>query len=178
MSKPALRCKFPSVASRSPDSTSEIGRVLAVCLYPGLCVLLNGDLGSGKTLLARAMGAAMGVSRMKSPTFTIEAVHKIPGRDFSLLHCDLYRIDTPSSGDEAVFSSIEERLASGDLALIEWGERWNTPPDSDRWDISISISAELMRSFGLRAFGRRAAAALSEAYAGILDSAAMEARSR
>jgi tRNA threonylcarbamoyladenosine biosynthesis protein TsaE len=146
-----------------------------------LSVFLNGELGAGKTFLARAIGVALGVPRMKSPTFTIESVHAVPGRDFSLIHCDLYRIDRPSegkvgfSGDDAVFSSIEERLAWGDLALIEWGERWGTPPDEDRWDIGISIGAGLTRVFGFRAFGQRAAAALGLAYAGILDLTAVEA---
>ena len=138
-----------------------------------MCVLLKGDLGSGKTSLAREIGAAMGVSRMKSPTFTIEAVHRVPGRDYSLLHCDLYRIGQPS-WDDAVFSSIEEHLASGDAALVEWGELWRRPPDSDRWDIGISICSESTRAFDLSAFGERAISALGEAYAVMLDAVTKE----
>jgi tRNA threonylcarbamoyladenosine biosynthesis protein TsaE len=165
--RPELYGKFPDVFSPSQDVTSKIGEALAYALYPGLSVLLTGGLGAGKTALARSIGRALGVGRMKSPTFAIEAVHRLPGKDFSLVHCDLYRLSL--GGDDAVFMSIEERIADGDALLIEWGERWRTPPDSDRWDINISILGENERMFALSASGCRALSALSEAYCRILD---------
>ena len=158
--------KFPGILSPLPFATSKIGTALAQALYPGLSVLLSGDLGAGKTALARSVGESLGVSGMKSPTFAIEAVHGVPGRDFSLVHCDLYRM---SGDDGAVLMSLEERLADGDALLIEWGERWQDPPDADRWDINISILGEGLRMFELSAHGDRAVSALSGAYCGILD---------
>ncbi|MDR1514978.1 MAG: tRNA (adenosine(37)-N6)-threonylcarbamoyltransferase complex ATPase subunit type 1 TsaE [Synergistaceae bacterium] len=175
LNEPDLWGKFPGVISSAPEFTSIIGERLSSSLYPGLSVLLCGDLGSGKTCLARSIGAALGVGRMKSPTFTIEAVHKVPGKDYFLVHCDLYRLCQPiprESADDAVFLSIEERLAQGDVALIEWGEMWRTPPDSDRWDICISICPDGTRIFDMSARGVRALSALSAAYGGILSSAA------
>lgn len=157
------------MVSSSPEATFIIGENLSTCLYPGLSALLYGDLGSGKTCLARSIGASLGVSGMKSPTFTMEAVHKVPGKDYFLVHCDLYRMDQPLPGDEALFLSIEERLAQGDVALIEWGEIWRTPPEADRWDIRISIRPDEARIFDLSACGARALSALSTAYRGILD---------
>jgi tRNA threonylcarbamoyladenosine biosynthesis protein TsaE len=158
--------KFPGILSPSPLATSKIGEALAQGLYPGLSVLLSGDLGAGKTALARSMGEPLGVSGMKSPTFAIEAVHDVPGKGFSLVHCDLYRI---SCDDDAVFMSLEERIADGDALLIEWGELWQSPPDADRWDINISILGEGSRMFELSAYGDRALSALGEAYCRILD---------
>jgi tRNA threonylcarbamoyladenosine biosynthesis protein TsaE len=168
---PELLGKFPGIFSPSRDATSKIGEALAFCLYPGLSVLLAGDLGAGKTALAQSIGAALGVRRMKSPTFAIETARKVPGKNFSLVHCDLYRI----SGDDAVFMSIDERIADGDAVLIEWGELWQTPPDADRWDINISIRGDNGRIFELSAYGGRALSALSEAYGRILDISTAEA---
>ena len=163
--------KFPAVFSRSDDGTGRIGAVLARFVYPGLLVLLAGDLGAGKTTLVRAVGAALGVTNVKSPTFSIEIVHKVrtPAKEnvsiSCLIHADLYRV---ADADE--FSEqFSENLDDGALLLVEWGERWNNAPASDRWDIAISEVDDDRRVLEMSAYGERALAALSRAYSEVLD---------
>jgi tRNA threonylcarbamoyladenosine biosynthesis protein TsaE len=168
--------KFPAIVSVSPEITERIGGILSQCVFPGLLILLNGDLGAGKTLLARALGASLGAGRMRSPTFTIESVHKLPGRNFSLVHCDLYRLETdgncPGAFSDAAMQ-IEERLMDGDSALVEWGDRWPSPPCADRWDVFISREGGYLREFEFAAYGKRALEGLSKVYPELLDLTAL-----
>ena len=96
----------------------RLGETLGGLLRPGDVVLLQGDLGAGKTTLARAMiravaGAAIDVP---SPTFPL-----IEAYDFEtpLYHVDLYRLE---SGDEARELGLEDLMAAG-TTLVEWPER-------------------------------------------------------
>lgn len=160
--------KLPAVSSRSEADTERIGICLAEFAYPGLLVLLTGDLGAGKTALVRAVGAEFGISNVKSPTFSIESVHEIPDERAGIslmIHADLYRLDDA----EELSGQFEEELDEGALMLIEWGERWSGAPFANRWDICIERSGENSRIIEMSAFGERALAALSCAYARILD---------
>jgi tRNA threonylcarbamoyladenosine biosynthesis protein TsaE len=177
---PTVAGKFPAEASLSPTETARFGAALAKRTYSGLLVLLSGDLGAGKTLLAQSIGSFLGAEGMRSPTFNIELIHRLPGRKFSLAHFDLYRLESmghedidmpsgPYSGDSDIVMQMEERIEDGDLVLVEWGERWTSPPLSDRWDVNISRSAGKTRSIELSAFGETALGALACAYDEILD---------
>jgi tRNA threonylcarbamoyl adenosine modification protein YjeE len=104
-----------------PDlsATRALAERLARCLRPGDLVLLEGDLGTGKTEFARAViraraGAAIVVP---SPTFTILQTYELPGLEVG--HADLYRIADPG---ELVELGLEECLTRGAL-LVEWPER-------------------------------------------------------
>lgn len=160
--------KFPAIFSGNDEETGRIGTALARNVYPGLLVLLFGDLGAGKTTLVRAVGAALGVANVKSPTFAIEIVHKVTKESASisrLIHADLYRV---ADADE--FSEqFEENLDDGALLFVEWGERWGNAPASDRWDIAISQADGARRIIELSAYGERALAALARVYPEVLD---------
>jgi tRNA threonylcarbamoyladenosine biosynthesis protein TsaE len=165
--------KFPAVSSVSPEITGRIGEILSKYVFPGLLILLSGDLGAGKTLLAGALGSSLGAGRMRSPTFTIESVHKLPGKNFSLVHCDLYRLEAaggraPRALSDAVMQ-IEERLLDGDAALVEWGDRWPSPPVADRWDVFIYYEGGYLRELEFAAYGQRALESLSDAYLELLE---------
>lgn len=166
-----LRGKFPMIRSTSPERTHGVGGRLAASLYPGLLVLLHGDLGAGKTCLARAVGEALGLPGVKSPTFALEHIYRPPCVAFSLVHADLYRLE-----DASDFSAqLEEHLEDGAAVLVEWGERWRDPPVRDRWDVRISCGADAdERRIELAAYGERALEALAAAYAGLLDDIAQE----
>lgn len=112
-----------------PDlaATESLGAAIAGRLAPGDAVLLKGDLGSGKTTLARAILAALGVTEnVPSPTFTLVQAYETPRLLVS--HYDLYRLKRDSELEEL---GLEDALDQG-AALIEWPERAESrlPPDA------------------------------------------------
>lgn len=155
---PDLCGKFPAFVCREAEKTALVGCELAQEVYPGLAVLLYGDLGAGKTFLLRALGEALGAGRMKSPTFTVEAVHRLPGRSYPFVHADLYRLDGAADSSSLM---LDERIEEGAILAVEWAELWKSPPVVDRWDIRLSIAGEEVRILELAAFGERALGAMS-----------------
>lgn len=99
--------------------TVRLGRCLAATARAGDLLVLSGDLGAGKTFLARAMGRALGVAkdvRITSPTFTL--VHQYPAR-LPLVHADLYRVQEARG---LVELGLQELRGDGAVVLVEWGE--------------------------------------------------------
>ncbi|HZG30837.1 tRNA threonylcarbamoyl adenosine modification protein YjeE [Ensifer adhaerens] len=100
-------------------ATLRFGEDLALALGPGLCVALEGDLGAGKSTLARATLRALANDpslEVPSPTFTLVQVYDLR---FQVGHFDLYRIADSSELDELGFDEI---LETG-VCLVEWPER-------------------------------------------------------
>ncbi|WP_374596928.1 tRNA (adenosine(37)-N6)-threonylcarbamoyltransferase complex ATPase subunit type 1 TsaE [Sphingosinicella sp.] len=101
-------------------ATDTFGRRLAARLAPGDIVLLSGDLGAGKTALARGILAGLGhAGEVPSPTFTLVQSYEVPGVRLPVWHVDLYRLEDP---DEVEELGLDEILADGAL-IIEWPER-------------------------------------------------------
>ena len=118
-----------SLLSSSEGATRSLGRSLGRALVPGLTVLMDGDLGTGKTVLVRGVGDALGVGeRVRSPSFTL--VNEYPASNGLLVvHADLYRLEDTASVEAL---GLEEYLLSPDTALIvEWPERWGSPPEDE-----------------------------------------------
>ena len=93
----------------------RIGRDLA----PGSVVHLQGDLGAGKTTMARAIARGLGVEEAaSSPTYAL--VHRYAGRRGPVFHLDCFRLERP---DESADLDWEGLAADGDAVLIEWPER-------------------------------------------------------
>ena len=105
--------------SRSEAETERIGAELVAASAGDLLVLLEGDLGSGKTVLVRGIGTAVGVDRreIQSPTYTL--IHEHEGVSARLFHVDLYRLE----GDEIHALGLEQILAQKGIKTIEWAER-------------------------------------------------------
>ena len=145
------------VRTSSSEATCELGKVLGNACYPGLTILLHGGLGMGKTQITQGIGSALGIKRIKSPTFIIVSEHS---GSLPLIHADLYRLDDFSGVDSLDLESYTE---SGAVLAVEWAERWQNPPKEDRWDITISSSEEneMYREIEIKACGTRAAKALS-----------------
>lgn len=98
----------------------RIGAAIGGALMPGDVVLLSGDLGAGKTTLARAMLKARGLAgEAPSPTFAIVQPYAPPEVDLPIAHVDLYRIEDPG---ELIELGLDDYLYDGAL-LIEWPER-------------------------------------------------------
>lgn len=96
------------------------GRDFAARVRPPAAIALAGELGTGKTTLARAIAAGLGVEEpVTSPTFTL--VHRYRGGAASLYHVDAYRL---RPGEDVRDLGLDEMLAEpGAIVLVEWPER-------------------------------------------------------
>ncbi len=103
----------------SPIDTLEVGRRLAGRLKPGQVVALYGDLGSGKTHLAKGICAGLGLDpdHVTSPTFAL--INEYVGKKWTVYHFDTYRL---KSLDEFLALGYEEYFEGDGVCLIEWPE--------------------------------------------------------
>ena len=126
-----------------PDlgATTALGARIAAALRPGDTVALAGDLGAGKTTLARAILAALGVDEaVPSPTFTL--VQSYDTARLHVSHFDLYRL---KSGRELDELGLDETLEQG-AALIEWPERAEDRLPPDRLTVDLYSGEEGRRA--------------------------------
>jgi len=105
--------------SRDEAATERIGEILGRELAPDGTALLEGDLGTGKTVLVRGIARALGVDRreIQSPTYTL--IHEHEGHSGRLVHVDLYRLEP----EELDSLGLDELLAGPGVKAIEWAER-------------------------------------------------------
>lgn len=102
--------------TRSPEETAAAGARFAQALRPGDIVILQGELGSGKTVFVRGAAGALGYSgRVTSPTFAIGNVYD--GAACEIAHLDLYRLAEIDVGDEAV---LDDFLTPERIGFVEW----------------------------------------------------------
>ncbi|HAH10394.1 MAG TPA: tRNA (adenosine(37)-N6)-threonylcarbamoyltransferase complex ATPase subunit type 1 TsaE [Alphaproteobacteria bacterium] len=115
--------------------TQALGARIAEALTAGDVVLLRGELGAGKTELARAVvRARMGHDcEVPSPTFTLVQHYETPG--LLLAHADLYRVKDPS---ELAELGLDEVLETGAL-LVEWPERAAGHWPQSRLEVALSL---------------------------------------
>jgi tRNA threonylcarbamoyladenosine biosynthesis protein TsaE len=104
-------------------------------------ITLHGDLGAGKTTLARHLLQALGMTgRIKSPTYAI--VESYETDQFPVWHCDFYRFNDPQEWEDAGFRDI---FASPGLKLVEWPQKaQGLLPQADL-DIAITTNSETAR---------------------------------
>ena len=125
------------IVCEDPTATSGLGRALAVAARPGDVLCLWGDLGAGKTHLAKAFGAGLGVTdTIVSPSFVLMAEYT--GR-LPLFHLDLYRLSDAS--DALAGGLIDDRQAAG-VTLVEWPDRLGSALPDRRLDVRIDGSGE------------------------------------
>jgi tRNA threonylcarbamoyl adenosine modification protein YjeE len=128
-----------------PDeaATERLGATLAERLKPGDVVGLTGELGSGKTTLARAiLRAAAGDPDLvvPSPTFTLVEVYET--RRGTYWHFDLYRLERP----EQIYELGWEEALAGGIALVEWPERLG-PLLPKHLSVALDVEGEGRRAF-------------------------------
>jgi len=105
--------------THSEEETIELGRTIAARLPRRAVVLLIGNLGAGKTTLAKGIVQGLGAAEpenVSSPTFTL--IHEYGGRVY---HIDLYRLE---HAEEIATLGLHEIFERDAVVLIEWGERF------------------------------------------------------
>jgi tRNA threonylcarbamoyladenosine biosynthesis protein TsaE len=106
-----------------------------------LMVHLMGELGAGKTTWARGFLAARGIARVRSPTYTLLEIYRLPG--LVVAHLDLYRLTHPDEIDALGLGDLD---AAEHLWLVEWPERGIARlPDAD---LELRLTAESSASAG------------------------------
>ena len=132
--------------TRSDEETRALGRQLAGQLTRGV-VLLIGDLGAGKTTLAKGIvegSGAASADEVSSPTFTL--IHEY-GNPVKIYHADLYRLDT---AEQVRRLGLEELFDKPALTLIEWGERFPELMPASRIEIRLTHTCDDTRSIELQ----------------------------
>jgi tRNA threonylcarbamoyladenosine biosynthesis protein TsaE len=112
---------FPAIARflAGPEDTVALGAALAPCLEPGLVIYLSGELGAGKTTLARGLLRGLGYAgKVKSPSYTLVELYKFSR--LYLYHFDFYRFNNPAELGEAGFREYFNPAA---VCLVEWPEK-------------------------------------------------------
>lgn len=131
---PPLDLTLPDLAA-----TENLGRALARLLRPGDVVAMFGDLGAGKTALARALIRALpgrqgaADEEVPSPTFTLVQIYE--RRPAPVWHFDLYRLESAAEVEELGFS---EALSA--IALVEWPERLGDLLPADALRVTLSFA--------------------------------------
>jgi tRNA threonylcarbamoyladenosine biosynthesis protein TsaE len=132
------------VVASDPAATTALGRALGAVARPGDLVCLWGELGAGKTHLAKAFAAGLGVSEtVTSPSFILMAEYR--GR-LPLFHIDPYRL--ASAEDALAGGLIDERQRDG-VTLVEWPERLGDALPAARLDIRIDGTGDDPRTVTL-----------------------------
>lgn len=130
-----------ALVSPSEEQTLKIGTLIGRCLDAPLLILLKGNLGAGKTVLARGIARGLGVATgipITSPTFTL--MNHYPAR-LDLYHFDLYRLSGP---EDLIDIGFDEYAFGNGIALVEWPEKLENPDIAGIW-IHISTMAEGQR---------------------------------
>ena len=129
------------VITNSAAETRELGKRLAEQLKAGDVILLEGDLGAGKSEFARGVAKGLGVTEtVTSPSFTILNVYesgKLP-----LYHFDWYRLE---SSEELYELGMDEYLGGDGVAVVEWAERCPDAVPEKRIRIRLEVTGEETR---------------------------------
>jgi tRNA threonylcarbamoyladenosine biosynthesis protein TsaE len=124
--------KSRTIFTKSEEETIALGETLAAEFPAHITVLLIGNLGAGKTTLAKGIVKGLGAAQpdeVSSPTFTL--IHEYSP---SVYHIDLYRLDRPEQVATLGLDEIFERQA---VVLVEWGERFPELMPEERVEIRL-----------------------------------------
>ena len=135
--------KYPfSLKIFSEAETKNIALEFSKDLKKGDLVVLNGDLGTGKTFFVKAIGKIFGINNVSSPTFAL--VNEYSGK-FRIYHLDFYRIEKSEEIYDIGFNDyINDNEA---IMFIEWGELFSEILPHKRFEIKIILNEDFSRSF-------------------------------
>lgn len=123
-----MSCHSARITTRNPQETCALAQALGLRLAPGDCLLLEGEVGAGKTHFARCLiQALLDIPEdVPSPTYTL--VQTYPGRHGEIWHADLYRLSDITEIEELGLLEAFETA----ICLVEWPDRLGdlTPPNA------------------------------------------------
>jgi len=137
------------ISVATADEMHQLGEKLSANLRAGDLILVNGPLGAGKTVLAKGIGAGLGITGITSPTFVISRVHRAA---VPFIHVDAYRL-VDSENPNLYLDDLDLDIA-GSITLIEWGGAESARLSEDRLEINIDRSTEV-RQVSAITFGDR-----------------------
>ena len=130
--------------SNSAEETFKFGVELGKSAEPGTVYCLDGDLGTGKTVIAKGIASGLGIKEpVSSPTFTVVQVYD-DGR-LPLYHFDVYRIEDPCEMEEIGY---EDYFYGKGVTIIEWSDMISEYIPSDA--VRIRLKKELKKGFDYR----------------------------
>ncbi len=138
-----------SLVCRTEAETRRLARLLGSVIRSPILILLEGELGSGKTCFAQGLARGLGVPEavpVTSPSYTI--VNEYPAR-LTYIHIDLYRIG-PGDGDDIGVDELFDRNA---VIAVEWAERLEGYAFGDRLWIRFDPGDDEARRISFRAYG-------------------------
>ena len=130
---------------RSEKDTIYLAQNIESEKFPNMVICLYGELGSGKTVFAKAFGQAMGIDDVTSSTFNIIKEYK---GELPLYHMDVYRVD-----NNVESLGIEEYFEKGGVTIIEWADLIKDYLPEERLDIKFKVIDENTRVLILRPYG-------------------------
>lgn len=137
--------QWPERIIESERGMERLGGQLAAGLEGACVIFLAGDLGAGKTTLARGLLRALGYREVVvSPTFTLLETYNAGG--LTVVHVDLYRLDDPSELEQL---AIRDYLGEQSVLLVEWPERAPNSLPSPDCEVHITIEEDARRTVRL-----------------------------
>ena len=120
------------ILTENEEQTMNLAKKLAELLEPGMTLLLEGNLGAGKTTFTKGIGEGLGVKRIiKSPSYTI--IREYQDGRLPLYHVDLYRLDE----SEASELGLEEYFEGNGITVVEWSSVAPAELPAERLEIRL-----------------------------------------
>ena len=132
---------------RSEKDTVYLAQNIESEKFPNMVICLYGELGSGKTVFAKAFGHAMGIDDVTSSTFNI--IKEYNG-ELPLYHMDVYRVD-----DNVANLGIEEYFEKGGVTIIEWADMIENQLPKERLDVYFKVTGEDSRCLIIKPHGKK-----------------------
>jgi tRNA threonylcarbamoyladenosine biosynthesis protein TsaE len=134
----------------TPSATKRLGKRIGRMLHAGDVVLLSGELGAGKTVLAQGIGAGLGVADpIKSSSFVI--MNEYEGAALRMYHADLYRLEDPQQVAELALDELAQR----GVLVVEWPERASNELPLEHLEVRLSYEGAKSRRIEVDARGDR-----------------------
>lgn len=136
------------ITTKNELETIELAQNFESEKFPNMVICLNGELGSGKTMFAKGIANALGITEnITSPTFTI--IKEYEG-ELPLYHMDVYRLDGNTDG-----IGIEEYFTKGGVVVIEWADTIKEILPEERLEIKFKVVDENRRTLILKPYGTK-----------------------